>query len=244
MIRLRGFVLLVNSLLPVLIAVGLAWGAVSIWGAVKAEVQPPVAQLIDDAKNLATHARAAARTVENTAVILHDEAVKVKDSATAIVEPLTSFTIDIPPFNVPFLNVSLCKVNLDVRQALNIGSCFPRLNVLGKISSTINAGLATAFAKPRAEFAKISASIQRAQDELDKLDPLADAFRAQAAQFEARARALGDARDRIADHVGGIVRIAAWVLGALGLWAVLVYLLWIQTRLAHGWHMLRHGTTP
>jgi nitrate/nitrite-specific signal transduction histidine kinase len=107
---------------------------------------------------------------------------------------------------------------------------------------SLNAGLRRAFARPRAEFEKISASVQRARNELDKLSPLADAFRAQAREFEARAEALAMARDRVSDRIGRIVEIIGYVMVVLGLWAMLTYLLWIQNRLATGWHMLRQGT--
>jgi len=244
MIRLRGFVMIVNCLLPVLIVVGLGWTFVALWTTVETELRPPITRLIEDAENLASHTRSAAKSVEATAVIIRAEAIKVQNSAAAIVEPLTAFTIDIPPFYVPFLTLNRCNLNLEVKKALNLGSCFPNVNVLGGISRTINAGLKKAFAKPRAEFAKISGSIQRARNELNKLGPLADAFRAQAAQFEARAEHLAEARDRIATHVGRIIRIAGYALSILGLWAILSYLLWIQDRLAMGWHMLRHGARP
>lgn len=244
MVRLRGFAILVNGFLPALIVAGIAWAGVALWTAIETELRPPVTQLIQDAENLATYTRAAAHSVESSTEVIGKEVVKVRDSVTAIVGPLTSFSINIKPVNVPFLKVRDCRLNLNVKKALNIGSCFPKVNVLGGISDGINAGLRTAFAGPRAEFAKISKSIHRATAELDKLPPLADSFRAQAAQFEARAAALAQARDRIATRTGRIVRVAAYVLGALALWAVLSYLLWIQDRLAVGWHMLRHGTRP
>lgn len=242
MIRLRGFVMLVNCLLPVLIVAGIGWTFVALWTAAEAELRPPIKQLIEDAENLASYTRSAAQSVETTAVIVRAEAIKVQNSAAAIVKPLNAFTIDIPPFNVPFLKLNRCNLNLDVKKALNLGTCFPKVNVLGGISSTVNAGLKKAFAKPRAEFAKISGSIRRARDELNKLSPLADTFRAQAAQFEARADRLAEARDRIATRIGRIGRIAGYALGFLSLWAILSYLLWTQGRLAVGWHMLRHGT--
>lgn len=244
MVRLRGFVILVNCLLPVLIVAGIGWVSVALWSAVETELRPPVSQLIADAENLAVQARAAAKSVEATAAIVRAEAIKVQDSAAALVEPLTSFRLAIPPLNVPYLNVGRCRLNLKLKEQLNIGSCFPKVNVLGKLSDSINAGLRKAFAGPRAQFDKISGSIKRARDEIDKLSPLADVFRAQAAQFEKRAAALAAARDRVATHVGGIVRIAGYALGALSLWASLVYLLWVQGRLATGWHMLRHGAMP
>ncbi len=244
MIRLRGFVILVNCILPVLFAVGIGWASTALWTAIETELRPPVTQLIADAENLANHARTAAKSVEKSAEIVQAEAVKVQNSVTAIVTPLTSFRINVPAFNVPFLKLKQCKPNLKIKEKLNLGSCFPKVNVLAKVNKNINDGLRKAFAKPRAEFAKISDSIERARNEFDKLSPLADAFRAQAAQFEARAAGLAASRDRIATRVGGIVRIAGYALGALGLWAVLSYLLWIQDRLASGWHMLRHGTRP
>ncbi len=244
MIRLRGFAMLVNCVLPVLFVAGIGWASTALWTAIETELRPPVTQLIADAENLAGHARTAAISVEKGTQIVRAEAAKVQNSVTAIVEPLTSFRINVPAFNVPFLNLKQCKPNLKIKEKLNIGSCFPKVNVLAKVNRNINDGLKKAFAKPRAEFAKISASIERAQDEFDKLRPLADAFRAQAAQFEARAAGLAASRDRIATRVGGIVRIAGYALGALSLWAVLSYLLWIQDRLAIGWHMLRHGTRP
>lgn len=233
-----------NCFLPILIVLGIGWGGYSLWTAIRTELKPPIEQMIGDARNLADQARAAAASVEKTAEIVRNEAVKVQHSAAAIVKPLTAFSIDIPPFNVPFLNVGKCDLNLKVKEALNLKSCFPKVNVLAGIGKTINEGLRKSFAKPREEFEKISASISRARIELDKLRPLADAFRAQAAQFEARAEALTVARDRAAARIGGIIRVVAFVLAALGLWAVLTYLLWIQNRLALGWHMLRHGVRP
>lgn len=235
-------VILGNCFLPLLILLGIGWGSIALWTAVKTELKAPVEQLIADARNLAEQTRAAAQTVENSAEIIRQEAVNLQESANAIVKPLTSFSIDIPAFDVPFLNVKACDMNLKVKEALNIKSCFPKVNVLGGISSSVNAGLRRAFARPRAEFEKISASVQRARNELDKLSPLADAFRAQAREFEARAEALAMARDRVSDRIGRIVEIIGYVMVVLGLWAMLTYLLWIQNRLATGWHMLRQGT--
>ena len=244
MIRVRGAVILVNCILPVLIVFGIGWTATALWRAIETELRPPVTRLIQDADALATHARTAAKSVESTAGIIRAEAAKVQKSDAAIVDPLTRFGIDIPAFNVPFLNILECRLNLNVKEALNLGSCFPKVDVFAGIGNTINKGLKKAFAGPRAEFAKISDSIERARDELDKLGPLADVLRAQAAQFEARAAALADARDRIATRIGTIVRTAGYVLGALSLWSVFAYLIWVQGRLATGWHMLRHGATP
>lgn len=240
--RIRGFVMLGNLALPVLIALGVAWGCVAFWSAVETELGPPVARLIEDAENLAVQARSAAENIERTADTVRTEAIRVQESATAIVAPLTSFSIDIPPFEVPYLNPLRCRLNLNAKEALNLTTCFPRVDVLAGIGRTINDGLKKSFAGPRAEFAKISDSIERARDGIDRLGPLADNFRAQAVQFQARAEGLIEARDRIGSKVGRIARIAGSAMAALGLWAVLVYLLWVQDRLATGWRMLRHGT--
>lgn len=244
MIRLKGLVILINCLMPIVLVAGVTAFFVALWSVVKTELQPPVEQLVQDAGKLADHTREAARSIEATADIVREEVGKVQDAAAGIVEPLTSFSIDIPRVNVPVFRVRGCRPNLRVRDALNLGSCFGDFNVMGGLSRTINSGLAKAFKGPRAEFEKIAGSIQRARDEINKLAPLGDAFRAQAAQFETRAEQLSLARERIAERTGRVITIAGWALAILSLWPLLSYLLWVHERLALGWHMVRYGARP
>ena len=61
---------------------------------------------------------------------------------------------------------------------------------------------------------------------------------------EQRAEQLSKARQRITDRMGRVITIAGWLLAALGLWALVSYLLWVHERLAVGWHMLRSGERP
>ena len=211
---------------------------------VKAEPQPPVQQLVQDAGKLADHSREAARSIETTADIVREEVGKVQEAAAGLVEPLTRFSIDIPPVNVPLFRLRGCRPNLRISDALNIDSCFRNYNVLGGRSRTINSGLAEAFEGPRAEFEKLSGSMQRARNEINKLAPPGDAFRAQAAQFQQRAERLALAREHIAGRTGRVVPVAGWALAALSLWPLVSYLLRIHERLAVGWHMLRHGARP
>lgn len=244
MIRLKGLIMIINCLMPILLAAGLTLFFVALWNVVRTELQPPVEQLVSDAGKLADHAREAARSVEATAGIVREEVGKVQDAAANMVEPLTSFSIDIPRVDVPVFRVRGCRPNLRVRDALNLGSCFGDFNVLGGLSRTINSGLAKAFKGPREEFQKISGSIQRARDEINKLAPLGDAFRAQAAQFEKRAEQLALARERIAERTGRVLTIAGWTLAVFALWPLVSYLLWIHERLAVGWYMVQHGVRP
>jgi uncharacterized coiled-coil DUF342 family protein len=237
-VRLYSLVVIINCILPFLIFFGLAVFFKTFWTTVQTQLEPPVTQLIEDAKALAEHARTAAKTVATTSELIKAEAKNAAASIAALVEPLTSFKIEIPPVNIPVFNLKGCDLNLNVLKALNLQSCFKNFNVLKGLSDTINAGLNKTFAGPRAEFQKISDSVTRTLDEVNKLSPLAEEFRAQAREFSQRAEVLNAARHNMQAELAGLPRIIAWCIGALFLWAGFSYLVWVWAILKRNWQTL------
>ncbi|MEM8656360.1 MAG: hypothetical protein AAGF36_16635 [Pseudomonadota bacterium] len=236
-LRFKGFALIVNTVLPFVLIIGLGVLSNALYTTLKTELRPPVNQLIEDARHLSNHAREAARTVDATAKLVQSNAAEAAASVQNLVEPLTNFKISIPSLKIPVPRFGNCKIT-------KISNCVGTIDIFKGLGQTINAGLRKSFEKPRKEFAKISASVDETLVEINKLKPLAESFRAQAQEFTARAQALSDARDRLASNVANILRIAVWVAGAVFIWLIISVGWWVRDRLALGWHLMRRGTYP
>ena len=236
-LRFKGFALILNTLLPFVLILGLGVFFNALYGTIRAELAPPVNQLITDARQLASHAQEAARTVDATAKLVQANAGEAADAVQNLVEPLTNFKISIPALNIPIPKFGDCKLT-------RISRCVGKINVFKGLGDTINAGLREAFKEPRAEFAKISKTVDETLAEVNKLKPLAESFRAQAREFTNRAQALSGAQRRLAEGVADILYVAMWVLGVIFVWVLISMGWWVLGRLGLGWHLMRHGAYP
>ena len=236
-LRIKGFALIINTLLPFVLIIGSGLFLNALYATLKAELQPPVNQLISDARQLANHAQEAAKTVEATAVLVKENAASSAEAVQNLVEPLTNFNIEIPSLKIPIPAFKNCKIT-------KISACVGSVDVFKGLGTVINAGLREAFKEPRAEFAKISASVDATLAEVNKLKPLAESFRNQAREFRARAQALSDARRDLTIAVAGILKIALWVIGIIVVWLVFSTGAWIIERLLLGLYLLRNGSYP
>ncbi|WP_299151636.1 hypothetical protein [uncultured Tateyamaria sp.] len=236
-LRFKGFALIINTVLPFVLIIGLGLFLNTLYATLKAELEPPVTQLIDDARQLASHAQEAARTVDATAKLVQTNAAAAAQSVENLVEPLTNFKISIPALSIPIPNFKNCKVT-------KLSNCVGSIDVFKGIGNVINAGLSKSFEVPRREFQKIGDAVDETLSEVNKLKPLAESFRNQAREFRARAQALSDARRNLAASVVGIVQIALWVIGIILIWLVVSTSAWVFERLTLGTYLLRHGRYP
>lgn len=241
-LRFKGFAMLVNTLLPFILVIGLGLLINTLYATLRAELEPPVKQLITDAENLAQHAREAANAVEQTATLVQENAGTAAEAVENLVSPLANFSISIPALNIPVPDFGKCTFNVNV--FTYVKSCFSDKNLFAGVGKLINDGLKDAFEAPREEFQKISDTIDSTLTEVKKLKPLAESFRAQAREFSARAEALAAARDNIASSVADILWIAMWVIGAILIWLILSTAAWVFERLSLGWHLMRQGSYP
>ncbi|WP_299284104.1 hypothetical protein [uncultured Tateyamaria sp.] len=236
-LRFKGLALIINTVLPFVLILGLGLFLNTLYATLKAELEPPVTQLINDARQLARHAQEAARTVDATAKLVQTNAADAAQSVQNLVEPLSNFEISIPRLNIPIPRFNNCKIT-------KISACVGSIDVFKGIGDVINAGLRKSFEVPRREFQKIGDAVDETLSEVNKLKPLAESFRNQAHEFRARAQALSDARRDLAASVAGILQIALWVIGVILIWLALSTGAWVFERLTLGTHLLRHGRYP
>ncbi|MEM1048178.1 MAG: hypothetical protein AAGL24_18660 [Pseudomonadota bacterium] len=252
MARLAGFVLLVNTLLPVLALAGGYWLMSEIWTAVREEAEKPVSLLIADAKALQVTVTQAAEAVEAAIVSIKDDAKDAEEAVTKLGDAIAGINLTFATAKFPTGVKRLCRNRRDrncCRFRLadadrSLEACLTWRDPLAPAKTAINNAVNNTIAPIKATFVEVDASIASMKQQIAGLQVLGARLRDQAATLGKRAADLQSMLTGARDRLAPLIRTVQTVGLALAAWIVFAILVQASDRLAVGWHMLRTGVRP
>ncbi len=241
LMRLQGFVLIVNTLLPVVLLGGIAGAFLYGQGRLEAQwaiVEPELVALRDSAgasvvlvqattDRVTGHLKKAGEGLDAVGKEFAKASATVAPTLTAIEK------VTVPGLKVTTVQNALCGYERKGRK-LQQKSCWPHLEI-------VKSGLGVAVAKPfRDVYATMATAAQPLSDiklALGELDALG-ALPGKAAEAQAAIGIVADEAIRLAGPIGAAFRVVGYVSIFLLVWFGVQYGVRGTARIREGWRML------
>lgn len=245
--RIRGVVMIVNTLMPIIILLGLAVAGNLFWKFTAQRLKKPIQNMTSALEVLQQEADSARGTIIAVTAEVTDNitAAKIKLEAAgagvaaatsqidAAVIPITNFGVPIPgnPKLQERKPTRRNPIPYKVTMRTNLAKPFKDL---AKPFESLAAAATQSLAA--------STEIKKSVEAVKKLSPLADIFAEFKNKFDELARQTKTVIE-IFSELGGSISFSLKILAIILLpWLALTYGLWCQQRLSVGWSMLRgHG---
>lgn len=107
-IRFKGFALILNTVLPFALILGAALLCNALYSTAKSELGPPAQQIAAEVQTLAQQTKTTIQAAQTAASIVHTQASTAGSAVAGLVEPLTSFNVQVPYIGIPVPNGIEC----------------------------------------------------------------------------------------------------------------------------------------
>ncbi|MFP4030641.1 MAG: hypothetical protein ACLFRG_23500 [Desulfococcaceae bacterium] len=239
MTRLRGIVVLVNTFLPVMLALLFLWGGYA--AAVKTK------EMLVETRNSAEQIIRSAREAKESVVLAAGRAMEATETARERGEAIVA--------GIGGMANNFKEEVDNVRRTLNgavevIIQPNPNLGNLRRDTRRAPRNVVSPATKPFRtlgdQFASMTAEIGAIQDEIAAIAAEVANLRGLEAYLDAVIAEYENIRDdaiRALAILGKALRLAVFFVALLVIWIGIDYLLWFQGRLARGWAMARGSAT-